>query len=282
MSPDDFESVSRFVRERSGLVLTRDKTYLLENRLMPVVRDLRFKSALELVNALSSGDTAIEMAVIDAMMAKDTAFFRDWKPFAHFRNVFLPNVRVARGLKKQFRILCAGVSTGQEAYSCAMTIRDLLPSFPDWQAEVVGIDISADAIATAVRGIYTQFDVQKGLPVRTLLQYFTKQDEAWALTDVVRATVKFKVWNLLDDLFSLGRFDAIFCRNVLIYFDLKTKLQVLQKLGGLLSDDGVLYLGMREAITGMPSGFRAVDIALGVYTAEKSGRTAAFSLAHKA
>jgi len=282
MSPDDFEFASRFVKERSGLVLTRDKTYLLENRLMPVVRDLRMKSASDLVNAVKAGDVTTQTAVIEAMMAKDTAFFRDWKPFVHFRNVLLPNIRVARGMKKQFRILCAGVSTGQEAYSAAMTISDLLPSFPEWQAEVVGIDISAEAIGSAIRGVYTQFDVQKGLPVRTLLKYFTKREESWVLSDEVRAMVKFQTWNLLEDLFVLGRFDAVFCCNVLVYFDLKTKLDVLRKLGSLLADDGALYLGMSETITGMSSGFRAVDSGIGVYAIEKAARAIPFSLAYKA
>jgi chemotaxis protein methyltransferase CheR len=281
MSPEDFEFGARFVKDRSGLVLTRDKTYLLENRLMPVVRDLQLRSVTELIAALRMGDPALEGAVIDAMMAKDTGFFRDWKPFVHFKTIVLPNIRVSRGMSTRFRVLCAGVSTGQEAHSVAMTIRDVSSSFPGWQIEVVGIDISATAIAAAGEGLYSQFDVQRGLPVRTLLQYFGKRDESWVLNEAVRRMVKFQTWNLLDDLFPLGRFDVILCRNVLVYLDLKTKLDVLQKLGRMLVDDGVLYLGLNETVMGVSSSFRAIDADLGIYAAHRADRPASLSLAAK-
>jgi len=281
MSPEDFESAAQFLKERSGLVLTRDKTYLLENRLMPVVRELLRKSVSDLIGAVKEGDPVVQAAVIDAMMAKDTGFFRDWKPYVHFRTVVLPNIRVSRGMKSRFRVLSAGVSTGQEAHSVAMTIKDVSSSFPGWQIEVVGIDISASAIAAATKGIYSQFDVQRGLPIRTLLQYFTKQEDAWVIGDNIRSMVKFQAWNLLDDLFPLGRFDAIFCRNVLVYLDLKTKLEVLQKLGRVLVDDGVLYLGLNETVMGVSSNFRAVDPNLGIYAAHRADRPASLSLAAK-
>jgi len=281
MAPEDFEFAARFLKERSGLVLTRDKTYLLENRLMPVVRDLKLKSVADLIAAVRAGDPALQTAMIDAMMAKDTAFFRDWKPYVHFRTVVLPNVRVARGIQTRFRVLSAGVSTGQEAHSIAMTIKDVSSSFPGWHVEVVGIDISAPAIAAAAKGVYSQFDVQRGLPIRTLLQYFTKREDAWVLSDAVRSMVKFQTWNLMDDLFPLGRFDAIFCRNVLVYLDLKTKLEVLQKLGRLLVDDGVLYLGLNETVMGVSSNFRAVDPNLGIYAAHRADRPSSLSLAAK-
>ena len=132
MAPEDFEFAARFLKERSGLVLTRDKTYLLENRLMPVVRELKLKSVAELIAAVRAGEPALQTAMIDAMMAKDAAFFRDWKPFVHFRTVVLPNVRVARGIQTRLRVLSAGVSTGQEAHSIAMTIKDVSSSFPGW------------------------------------------------------------------------------------------------------------------------------------------------------
>ena len=234
MTPEEFENAARFIRDRSGLVLTRDKTYLLENRLMPVVRDLRKKSVSELLAGALGGDEALQTAVVEAMMAKDTAFFRDWKPFVHFRTVVLPNLRVSRGMKPRFRILSAGVSNGQEAHSIAMTIRDVASSFPGWDIDVVGIDISGAAVAAASKGAYSQFDVQRGLPIRTLLQYFTKQDDAWVINDAIRGMVSFQTWNLLDDLFPLGRFDAVFCRNVLVYLDLKTKQDVLGKLSRVL------------------------------------------------
>jgi len=147
--------------------------------------------------------------------------------------------------------------------------------------EVVGIDISAAAIAAATKGVYNQFEVQRGLPVRTLLQYFTKQDDNWALSDQVKNMVKFQTWNLLDDLYPLGRFDVVLCRNVLVYLDLKTKLEVLQKLARLLVDDGALYLGLNETVMGVSSSFRAIDPDLGIYAAHRADRPASLSLAAK-
>ncbi len=132
MSPEDFDLAARFLKDRSGLVLTRGKTYLFENRLIPVVRNARLRSLSELLAAVQNGDQGLQSAVIDAMMAKDTGFFRDWKPFVHFRTVVLPNIRVARGAKTLFRVLSAGASTGQEAYSIALAALEAASSFPDW------------------------------------------------------------------------------------------------------------------------------------------------------
>lgn len=281
MSPEDFEFAAQFFKDRSGLILTRDKTYLLENRLMPLVREMRLKSVTELIDGVRRGDPVLQASSVDAMMAKDTGFFRDWKPFVHLRTVVLPNLRVSRGMKASFRILSAGVSTGQEAYSVAMTIKDVSSSFPGWNVEVVGVDISAAAIVAATKGIYNQFEVQRGLPVRTLLQYFTKQDDSWSLSDQIKSMVKFQVWNLLDDLYPLGRFDVVLCRNVLVYLDLKTKLDVLQKLARLLVDDGALYLGLNETVMGVSSSFRAINPDLGIYAAHRADRPASLSLAAK-
>ncbi len=281
MSPEEFESAARFIKERSGLVLTRDKAYLLENRLLPVVREHHLKSVSDLMAAAQGGNPALQTAVIDAMMTKETAFFRDWKPFEHFREIVLPNIRVSRGMKTGFRVLCAGVSTGQEAYSAAMTIRDVAAAFSGWQADVVGIDVSSSAIEAANKGIYSQFDVQRGLPVRALLRHFTKQDDAWVIHDDVRSFVKFQTWNLLEDLFQLGRFDVIFCRNVLVHLDLKAKFDVVQKISRLLVDDGVLYLGLNETLTGISKSFRAVDPATGIYAMHRADRPTALSLATK-
>lgn len=172
MQPDDFDFLARLLKERSGLVLTKDKGYLVENRLTPVVRQRRYKSMMELVGALKTGEQALAEAVVEAMMAKDTGFFRDWKPFEHFRNRVLPNLLTARKTKHSFRILCAGVSTGQEAYSLAMILDGLGHALAGWQAEIVGIDLSPVALTVATAGLYSQFEVQRGLPVRTLLKHF--------------------------------------------------------------------------------------------------------------
>jgi chemotaxis protein methyltransferase CheR len=279
MVPDDFEYAARLIKERSGLVLTRDKGYLLENRLMPVVRQHNFKSFHELVAALRTGDATLQSSAVDAMMAKDTAFFRDWKPFVHFAKIVLPNLMQARREKRHFRILCAGVSTGQEAYSIAMLIRDAAAQLTGWRAEIVGVDLSASAIAAAEAGHYTQFDVQRGLPIKALLRSFTRDDGGWQLNGDIRSRVNFQTWNLLDDIFPLGRFDVVLCRNVMVYLDLQAKIDLLQKLSRSLADDGVLYLGTQEPLMGVSAAFRPVNRDLGIYAVHRLDKLVLNSLA---
>lgn len=171
----------------------------------------------------------------------------------------------ARARAKRLRILCAGASTGQEAYSTALTVLESGWFVSDWDVDIVGIDLSEFALTVATRAAYTQFEVQRGLPIRVLAQHFTKQDDHWLLADAVRRMVEFKTWNLLDDLTPLGRFDVVMCRNVLAYFDLQSKAAVLKKLARIIAPDGRLYLGGAETTTGVSDGFRTVDAALAVY-----------------
>lgn len=282
MSPEDFEFTARILREQSGLLLTRDKGYLIENRLVPVLRERGYQSVADLVKAMKGGETTLQAALVDAMLPKDTGFFRDWKPFVHFQSVVLPNIVRARGLKKSIRILCAGCSSGQEAHSIAMSLRDAAGALGGWKAEIIGIDLSESAIGAAESGKYSQFDIQRGLPISKLLTYFTKQGEHWSINPGVGSMIEFKTWNLLSDLYPLGQFDVVLCRNVLIYFDLKTKFDVLQKISRVLVDDGVLYLGLDDAISGVSDNFRAVDPEQGIYAVLRSGQPASSSLAHKA
>jgi chemotaxis protein methyltransferase CheR len=279
MVPDDFEYAARLMKERSGLVLTRDKGYLLENRLMPVVRQHKLKSFHELVAALRNGNGALQAAAVDAMMAKDTAFFRDWKPFVHFSKIVLPNILAARRERRTFRVLCAGVSTGQEAYSVAMTVRDAAAQFSGWRAEIVGVDLSATAIAAATAGHYSQFEVQRGLPIKALLRNFNKDEAGWQLNSEVRGMVNFQTWNLLNDIYPLGRFDVILCRNVMVYLDLQAKIDLLSKISRSLADDGVLYLGTQEPLTGVSAAFRPVNRDLGIYAVHRLDKAQLASLA---
>jgi chemotaxis protein methyltransferase CheR len=270
MQPDDFEFLARLLKERSGLVLTKDKGYLVENRLMPVVRQKKFKTLADLMTAVRAGELELAERVVEAMMFKDTGFFRDWKPFEHFRRVVLPNLLVARKAKKAFRILCAGASTGQEPYSLAMILKDVQPELKGWTCDIIGIDLSAGALSFANVGLYSQFDVQRGLPIRTLLRHFKKDDDSWRLNDDIRAMVQLKPWNLMDDLFPLGRFDVVLCRNVLPYFDMQTKFAVLQKLSRSMTDDAALYVGLHEPLSGVSTSFQAMDVPLGVYSPQRA------------
>ena len=265
MTQDEFDFAADLIRARTGFVLTRDKSYLIENRLGPVARRHRLKSVSELIDQVRQGRDDLGLELLDAMMTKDTGFFRDWKPFVHLKDVALRDLARARGTTKQVRILCAGVSTGQEAYSAALTVLDCSWLRDGWRVDIVGIDLSTSALAIAERAAYTQFEVQRGLPVHTLANHFTKQEDGWVLEDAVGHMVTFKAWNLLDDLAPLGRFDIILCRNVLAYLDLQSKAAILRKLAGIIADDGRLYLGAAETTSGIMDAFRTVDAGLAVY-----------------
>lgn len=265
MTPDEFAFAASLIRTRTGFVLTRDKAYIVENRLSPVVRRHRLKDTGELIGLVRGGAEDLTAELLDAMMTKDTGFFRDWKPFVHLRDETLRDLSLARAADRTLRILCAGVSTGQEAYSTALTVLESGWFLSDWNIDILGVDLSAAALAVASRGGYTQFEVQRGLPVRVLVHHFVKHLDLWVLDDAVRRMVEFKVWNLLDDLTPLGRFDVVLCRNVLAYFDLSSKADVLGKLAGAMAGDGRLYLGAAETTAGVAEGFRTIDGGLAVF-----------------
>lgn len=280
MTPDDFEFVSNLLIERSGLVLTRDKSYLLQNRLAPIIRRRRMTSLDDLVGHLRNGDIQLATEVVETMMTLETAFFRDWKPFEHFRTITLPNILNARREKKAFRILCCGVSTGQEAYSLAMSLRRAGDELAAWDPHITGIDLSEQALRRAEAGLYTQFEVQRGLPVRMLIADFDKQgDDQWQIKDVLRAGVEFKRWNMIEELYPLGAFDVVFCRNVLTFFSQDTKMRVLGRVSRLLSDDGALYLGVDETTAGISKNFIPIEPEIGVFGVHRPERPITQSIA---
>lgn len=269
MNPADFEFLSDLVKRESGLILNQDKSYLLESRLMPIVRRREMKDLVELVAATKSGgDKSLVNEITEAMTTNESFFFRDTKPFDTFRDVSLAHLLEARKHKKSIRIWCAAASSGQEPYSLAMILKEQAAKLAGWKIEIIGTDLSTDILAKAKAGIYTQFEVQRGLPVQLLMKYFTKEGESWQINSDIRDMVQYKAFNLLDDPRMMGQFDVIFCRNVLIYFDQPTKAEVLERLSERLPDDGVIYLGGAETVLGLTKKFRPVANLRGVY--EKS------------
>ncbi|MBT3358383.1 MAG: protein-glutamate O-methyltransferase [Rhodospirillales bacterium] len=266
MNPDDFDFVSQFFKARSGLVLTRDKAYLLDSRLMPVARKKDMKSVDELIAAMRLGrDVKLLNDVTEAMTINESFFFRDIKPFDMFRNVVLPMLLENRATKKSFRIWCAACSSGQEPYSLAMVLREESAKLAGWRTEIVATDISGEMVAKAKAGIYSQFEVQRGLPIQMLVKYFKKQEDLWQIDASLRAMVRFREFNLLHDLRGLGSFDVVFCRNVLIYFDNETKGKVLAQICKLMPEDGRLFLGGAETVLGVSDRFKPVSQNRGLY-----------------
>ena len=262
--------MSRLLKERSGLVLTRDKAYLLESRLMPLARKRGLKGLDELLDLLKRRDVTVEKAVVEAMTTNESFFFRDNKPFDQFKSIVLPNLLKARASKKSFRIWSAACSSGQEPYSLAMILKEEGAKLSGWRTEIVGTDLSDDILAKARAGTYSQFEVQRGMPMTLLVKYFKKQDENWAIDAAIKSMVQYKTWNLLQDLKGLGTFDVVFCRNVLIYFDQPTKSKVLQAISQIMADDGVLYLGGAETVLGVSDAFKPVPGQRGVYAVSRN------------
>ncbi|MFD2262639.1 CheR family methyltransferase [Lacibacterium aquatile] len=266
MRSDDFEFLSRTVRQRSGLVLTEDKVYLVESRLMPVARKQGLKSVDELVQQMKAKpDQAILRAVTEAMTTNETLFFRDTKPFDQFKKVVMPALLNDRASRKTIRIWCAACSSGQEPYSLAMILKEEGVRLAGWKFEIVATDINTEVIDRAKAGLYSQFEVQRGLPIQYLMKYFKQVEDKWQITPEIKAMIDYREFNLLTDPRGLGQFDVVFCRNVLIYFDQPTKAQVLDRIRGVMPEDGVLYLGGAETVLGVTDKFEPVPNERGLY-----------------
>ena len=248
MNAESFAAIAALVKARAGIVLTPDKDYMLEARLGPILRREGLPS-LDML-ALKLRDTraeALARDVTEALTVNESSFFRDGKPFDHLKRL-LPQLQAARPSGQRLRIWSAACSTGQEAYSAAILLREL-----GLQAEILGTDLSREVIERAREGLFTQFEVQRGLPVQMLVKYFRQEGGKWRIAPELRAMTRFEERNLLSDHRALGRFDVIFCRNVLIYFDPPTKERVLDALSHRLAPDGVLYLGGAETVLGLTS-----------------------------
>jgi chemotaxis protein methyltransferase CheR len=266
MTPLDYDYLRKCLKERSGLVLAADKQYLVESRLLPVARSAGFANLGDLVRALMLGNAdALMTAVVEAMMTHESFFFRDKIPFDHFKQTVMPALVEARKNLRTIRIWCAAASTGQEPYSLAMCLKELQPKIAGWRVELLATDLGNDVLEKARQGLYSQFEVQRGLPIQLLIKHFTQVGELWQLAPDIRAMVKYQQVNLLSDFSRLGRFDLIFCRNVLIYFDTETKISVLNRLARSMAGDGYLVLGSAETVVGLTDSFKVVPDKRGLY-----------------
>ncbi|MDZ3836862.1 MAG: protein-glutamate O-methyltransferase CheR [Rhodospirillales bacterium] len=265
MTPGDFTTISELLKRRSGLILPLEKAYLLESRLRPVMRKHALPDLSAVAAAVLRQDAKLIADVIDAMTTNETLFFRDVVPFTIFRDTVLPALLAKRAAQRSFRILCAAASTGQEPYSLAMILVEEAMRLKGWSCEIVAFDISATALERARTGIYTQFEVQRGMPTAQLLKHFRRVGNDWQISSELRSMVRFREFNLLDDFAPFGRCDVVFCRNVLIYFDPATKARTLANIGRRLPADGYLFLGASETVMGLSSGFAPVAGCSGVY-----------------
>jgi chemotaxis protein methyltransferase CheR len=247
MTPEDFTFLARILRRRSGLSLNISKMGLLERRLSPVMRRFGFKDVDGLVQELRLGREALADAVTEAMTIGETSFFRDERLFERLRDDVLPSLLYARRKEKRLRIWSAGCASGQEAYSLAMLLDEMGLAASGWSLDLIATDLSADAIARAEMGRYAACEMERGLSPQRLGRHFRQAGDDWHIAENLRRMVVFRRFNLLDSFGWLDDLDIIFCRNVLIYFDLVSKKSVLERIGETLMPDGVLVAGEAEA-----------------------------------
>src|SRR6185295_13043959 len=205
---------------------------------------------------MKGGSTSIVAQVVEAMTTNETFFFRDKIPFEHFRDSIMPEMLKARAARRSIRIWCAAGSTGQEPYSLAMCLKEMGASLAGWRVDIIATDLSQEVLEKSKSGIYSQFEVQRGLPIQLLVKYFTQTGELWQINSDVRGMVQHRQLNLLQNFSHLGKFDMIFCRNVLIYFDQETKIDIFERLNQVLEADGMLLLGAAESVVGITDAFR--------------------------
>ena len=266
MTVTDFEFICQILRERSGLVLTNDKAYLLESRLLPVARKWKLATFDDLVRVIRTKmDEAVVRDVVEAMTTNESFFFRDTKPFDQFKALVLPALLKSRAASRTIRIWSAACSSGQEPYSLAMILSEMAAQLNGWRIEIVGTDLSTEILNRAKEGMYSQFEVQRGLPITMLVKNFAQIGDRWQINAKIRGMVQYKEFNLLQDPMPLGRFDVVFCRNVLIYFDQPTKTRVLNSVSKLMPEDGFLFLGGAETVLGITDKFQMVPGQRGVY-----------------
>lgn len=266
MRSEDFEYLADLLKRRSGLTLTPDKIYLLESRLTPLARKRGLEGLDQLVQKLrTSRDEGLLVDVTEAMTTNESFFFRDNTPFDLFRDKVLPVMEKNRATQRRMRIWCAAASTGQEPYSLAIILREAWVKWKNWSLDMVGTDLSQDVLEKAKAGAYTQFEVQRGLPIQMLIKYFQQEGDTWQLSRDIRSMVQYRPFNLLSPFTGLGTFDVIYCRNVLIYFDQPTKKDVLERMTRCLADDGALFLGAAETVLGITDTLRPVKGYRGMY-----------------
>ena len=274
MTPLDYEYLRKLLKDRSGLMLSADKQYLVESRLTPVTRKHGLTSLGELVAKIKDGNEDLTVDVVEAMTTNKSFFFRDKIPFDHFRDAIMPHLMTARARERRIRIWCAAASTGQEPYSLAMMLKEMKDKLGGWRVEILGTDISVDVLEKAKAGVYSQFEVQRGLPIQMLVKYFTQAGDTWQIAPDIRAMVQYRQHNLLAEFAGFGRFDVVFCRNVLIYFDQATKSSVLNRIARQLDPDSYLVLGAAETVVGLSDAFKPIPEKRGLYAPSKEARPA--------
>lgn len=253
----DFDIYRDLLLKYSGYSISQDKAYLLDSRLTPVAKKWGYHSLEGFTLSLRGvPDPEVIKDVVEAMTINETSFFLDQKPFDLFIDTVLPYLNAKRKKSHTLRIWCAACSTGQEPYSLALLLKENPQLSNGRRVEIIATDIADEALSKAKEGLFSQFEVQRGLPVQMLLKYFVQDGDNWRLNEEVRQMVAFEKLNLIEDFSFFGTFDVIFCRNVLTYFEDETKRDILDRIAQQLADDGFLYLSGAESTVGISDSYQ--------------------------
>lgn len=257
VSLEELRLFAAYIHELCGIILDESKAYLIESRLAPLMQELGCKDYRELYfRAKHDLTRAIPNRIVDAITTNETSFFRDRSPFELLKYKLIPDHvdRITKaGSPKTLSIWSAAASTGQEIYSIAITLSEILPDLPQWRTRLLGTDISDSAIAQASYGKYNRVEIERGLPPGQLQQYFNPQGTFWRIKDEIRAMASFQKLNLMDPFTGVGRFDLIFCRNVAIYFTPENRTKLFDRIANQLNPHGVLVIGSTESLLGVSS-----------------------------
>lgn len=247
LSGPDIDFVSSVVRARAAIVLDHSKAYLIESRLVALARERGDASVQDLIRALRANPNGpVRDQVVEAMTTNETSFFRDVHPFKALSDTILPDLLVQRGRERSINIWCAASSSGQEPYTIAMLIQELIGADPSWRVRLLATDIDTKMLQRTKEGIYNQFEINRGLPAQLLVRYFARHGMNYQVDPRLRAMIETKFVNLAEPLPPMPQMDIVFLRNVLIYFDVETKRKILQGVKKVLRPDGYLFLGGAE------------------------------------
>ena len=258
VATDDIKAISKYILDISGIDLNEGKAYLIETRLGGLIKEYECSSYRDLCSkAKTDSNKSIENKIIDAISTNETLFFRDSGPFEVLQHKILPDLIDRRTEKSSgllpipIRIWSTACSTGQEVYSIAIVLKELLPDLNKYNIKLLGTDISDSAIKQASYGTYNKFEIERGLSKEKLQKYFIPNGGNWKISDELRAMVSFTKRNILESFMGLGKLDIIFCRNVAIYFDLEERKKLFENIASVLEPDGFLIIGSTESLTGI-------------------------------
>jgi chemotaxis protein methyltransferase CheR len=256
--PDEVKVLSQYIYSLSGISLDETKGYLIESRLTPLLKQNNIGTYSELYfKAKSDMSKALPRKIVDAITTGETSFFRDASPFDLLQHKILPDLIDKRskatlpGRPIPIRILSAACSTGQEIYSIAIVLKELLVDMSRYDVRLMGVDISDQAVAAASRGVYNAIEIERGLPKEKLSRYFIPDGSTWRIRDEIRGMATFRTGNLMEDFRGMGRFDIVLCRNVAIYFKEDDRKTLFTRMASIMEPDGYLIIGSTESLTGI-------------------------------